>query len=385
MRIWTLNGILLTSLMLFIRLTFRTLRVINERGSHMSDQVKEETIEVEEKAALDGQAEEANDVMASVVHSDDDAVVSAKALLETGAHLGHQTRRWNPRMKEYIYGQRSGVHLIDLTKTVTKVQEAYLALRHIVSENGKVLFVGTKPQASETIAEEAIRSGSFYMNNKWLGGTLTNFKTISKSTRLLKTLQDQDNDGQFDQLPKKVALEKRKQIERLSKNLEGIKEMRRTPNAVVVVDPITEHNAVAEAKKLNIPVFALLDTNCDPTAVDYEIPCNEESIKTIKLVVGILADAVVEAKGGEPLYAYKSDSEVFASMEDAVKTVDKVEELHLIKEKFRADTYFIRGKSSHANKKSVKVGGKANTSKKEVASETEPAKEEEEVSDKSEE
>ncbi len=345
----------------------------------MSDQEKEKTVEEINEASVNSQVEKAAEVMANTMHSDDEAVVSAKALLETGAHLGHQTRRWNPLMKDYIYGSRSGVHLLDLTKTVTKLQEAYLALRHIVENNGKVLFVGTKPQATETIAEEAIRSGSFYMNNKWLGGTLTNFKTISKRTKLLKTLQDQDNDGQFDQLPKKIALDKRKLINKLSKNLEGIKEMRRIPNAIVVVDPVSEHNAVAEAKILNIPVFALLDTNCDPTAVDYAIPCNEESVKTIKLVVGILADAVVEAKGGEPIYAYKSENEVFASMEEVSKNVDKVDELRLIKDKFRADSYAIRGKSHNNNKKykaayAKKSSGEEAPAASEQASE--PSKEE---------
>jgi len=324
----------------------------------MSDQEKVETVEVNE-ASVDSQVEKAAEVMQSIVHSDDEAVISAKALLDTGAHLGHQSRRWNPRMKEYIYGTRSGVHLIDLTKTVTKVQEAYLALRHIVSENGKVLFVGTKPAAAEAIAEEAVRSGSFYMNHKWLGGTMTNFKTISKRIKLLKTLQDQDNEGGFDHLPKKVALAKRKLIAKLSSTIEGIKEMRRVPNALIVVDPVNEHNAVAEAKILHIPVFALLDTNCDPTAVDYAIPCNDDSAKTIKLIVGILADAVVEAKGGEPVYAYKTDSEVFASMDDAIKTVDKIEELRLIKAKFREDSYLLRGKSRNNKKSKLNHGKKA--------------------------
>lgn len=305
----------------------------------MSDQEQkvENTVEAEVAKAAE--------VMQNVIHSDDEPVVSAKALLEAGAYFGHQARRWEPKMKPYIFGVRSGIHLIDLTKTVTKVQEAYLALKRIVAENGKVLFVGTKPQASETIVEEAVRSGSFYINSKWLGGTLTNFKTISKRTKLLKTLQDADNEGEFDHLPKKEALEKRKLIAKLSANLEGIKEMRRVPNALVVVDPANEHNAVAEAKILNIPVFALLDTNCDPSAVDYPIPCNDDGVKTIKLLIGILADAVVEAKGGDPIYAYKADSEIFNSMDEALKTADKIEELRLIKMKFREDSYILRGKS----------------------------------------
>lgn len=316
----------------------------------MSDQ---KTPVEETENTVEAEVAKAAEVMKNVVHSDDEAVVSAKALLEVGAYFGHQVRRWQPKMKPYIYGTRSGIHLIDLTKTVSCVQQAYHALKNIVAENGKVLFVGTKPQASDTIVEEAMRSGSFYINTKWLGGTMTNFKTISKRTKLLKTLQEADNEGEFDQLPKKEALLKRKLIAKLSSNLEGIKEMRRVPNAIVVVDPVNEHNAVAEAKILNIPVFALLDTNCDPNSVDYPIPCNDDSIKTIKLIIGILADAIVEAKGGEPLYAYKTDNELFNSMEDALRAVDRVEELRLIKLKFREDSYIIRGKGKSGRKSRV--------------------------------
>ena len=238
----------------------------------MSDQI-EQVVEGVENSTVDTNTE---DVMASVNYSDTDPVVSAKALLEAGAHLGHQARRWNPKMKNYIYGTRNGIHLIDLTKTVSKLQEAYLALRNIAditTRKGKVLFVGTKPQASEIIKEEAIRSGSFYVNTKWLGGTLTNFKTLSKRAKLLKKLQDDDNEGVLDTLPKKDAVAKRKLISKLSLTLDGIKEMLRIPDALVVVDPVNEHNAVAEARILNIPVFGLVDTNCDPNSVDYAIPC----------------------------------------------------------------------------------------------------------------
>ena len=288
----------------------------------MSDQI-EQVVEGVENSTVDTNTE---DVMASVNYSDTDPVVSAKALLEAGAHLGHQARRWKPKMKNYIYGTRNGIHLIDLTKTVSKLQEAYLALRNIAditTRKGKVLFVGTKPQASEIIKEEAIRSGSFYVNTKWLGGTLTNFKTLSKRAKLLKKLQDDDNEGVLDTLPKKDAVAKRKLISKLSLTLDGIKEMLRIPDALVVVDPVNEHNAVAEARILNIPVFGLVDTNCDPNSVDYAIPCNDDSIKTIKLIVGILADAVVVGKGSEPLYASHTDNEVFATMDDAMKNYFK--------------------------------------------------------------
>ena len=245
-------------------------------------------------------------------------------------------------MKPYIYGVRNGLHIIDLAKTTTKLQEAYMALKHIVENGGKVLFVGTKKQASDIVLEEAVRSGSFYVNTRWLGGTLTNFKTLSKRTKLLKTLEQMELDGVYETMPKKVAIEKKKQQEKLAYNLEGIKEMRKVPNAIVVVDPKVEHNAVAEARILNIPVFAVMDTNCDPSVADYVIPANDDGVKAIKLIVGILADAVVEGKGGEVSYAYKVDGEALVAMNEALKNVDKAEELRLIKMKLREDSYALR-------------------------------------------
>ncbi|MCH4202366.1 MAG: 30S ribosomal protein S2, partial [Bacilli bacterium] len=210
--------------------------------------------------------------MASVLPDENRPLVTMKRLLEAGSHFGHQTRRWNPKMSKYIYGSRSGVHILDLTQTVTKIEEAYAALKEIVLAGGKVLFVGTRKQYQDAVREEALRSGSFYITARWLGGTLTNFRTIQSRVRYLRDLEKQEEDGTLDLLPKKEAAGLRKEKEKLTKNLEGIKEMRKVPNAIFVIDPKVEHNAVNEARKLNIPVFAIVDTNADPDEVDYVIP-----------------------------------------------------------------------------------------------------------------
>lgn len=327
--------------------------VINEWRSPMSEQEEKVVSPVTETPAVETADEKAVDVMAGTVHKETDPVVSTTALLEAGAHFGHQTRRWEPKMKPYIYGIRNGLHIIDLSKTAANIQTAYMALKHIVENGGKVLFVGTKKQAADTILEEAVRSGSFYVNTRWLGGTLTNFKTISKRTKLLKNLEQMELDGVYETMPKKAAIDKKKQQEKLSYNLEGIKEMRKVPNAIVVVDPKVEHNAVAEAKILNIPIFAIMDTNCDPTQADYVIPCNDDGTKAIKLIVGLLADAVVEGKGGEVAYAYKVEGEALVSMNEALKGVDKTEELRLIKMKIREDSYALRNNGKVKKNKRV--------------------------------
>ena len=287
------------------------------------------------------------------MHTDEDPVVSTKKLLEHGAHFGHQTRKWNPKMNKYIFGSKNGVHIIDLTLTASKLQEAYLALKKIVADGGKVLFVGTKPQVKEVIKEEALRSGSFYVVNRWLGGTLTNFKTIQKRIRYLNDLKTMEEDGSFDNMPKKEAVLLRKEKEKLLKNLEGIAEMRKVPNAVVVVDPKLEHNAVLEAKKLNIPVFGLLDTNADPDEVNYGIPANDDATKSVQLICGILADAVVEAKGGTLSYAYNVASEDEVSMADALSTADKAEELRQIRQKSREDSQSAKKKTNRKPNKFV--------------------------------
>ena len=309
--------------------------------------------EIKDVVMTDELAAKADAIMGTIMHTDEDPVVSTKKLLEHGAHFGHQTRKWNPKMNKYIFGSKNGVHIIDLTLTASKLQEAYLALKKIVADGGKVLFVGTNPQVKEVIKEEALRSGSFYVVNRWLGGTLTNFKTIQKRIRYLNDLKTMEEDGSFDNMPKKEAVLLRKEKEKLLKNLEGIAEMRKVPNAVVVVDPKLEHNAVLEAKKLNIPVFGLLDTNADPDEVNYGIPANDDATKSVQLICGILADAVVEAKGGTLSYAYNVASEDEVSMADALSTADKAEELRQIRQKSREDSQSAKKKTNRKPNKFV--------------------------------
>lgn len=236
-------------------------------------------------------------------------VITSKKLLEAGVHFGHQTRRWNPKMKEYIFAARNGIYIIDLEKSAAKIEKAYYALKEIVEKGGKVLFVGTKRSAQEIVLEEALRSGSFFVTNRWLGGTMTNFKTIQRSIKRLKDIEKMEEDGTFEILPKIEVIALKREAERLEKNLGGIKEMRKVPDALFVIDPKIEETAIKEARKLKIPVFGIVDTNCDPDDVDYIIPGNDDATKSIKLLVTLFADAVVEAKGGETLVAYKSDEE----------------------------------------------------------------------------
>lgn len=229
------------------------------------------------------------------------SVISKNQLLEAGVHFGHNTRRWNPKMKEYIFGERNGIYIIDLDKTVAKIEEAYKELFNIVQNNGTVLFVGTRKQTQDVIKEEAIRCGQFYVDQRWLGGTLTNYKTIRKSIARLYEIEKMEEDGIFEVLPKKEVILIKKEKERLDKYFAGIKDMKGIPQAMFVVDPKSEHNAVAEAHRLGIPVFALVDTNCDPEEVDYVIPANDDAIRSVKLVVATMANAVVEAQGGTPI------------------------------------------------------------------------------------
>ncbi len=227
--------------------------------------------------------------------------VSMKQLLEAGVHFGHQTRRWNPKMKEYIFTERNGIYIIDLQKTVKKVEEAYNFIRE-VSEAGKdVLFVGTKKQAQDAIKEEAERVGMYYVNNRWLGGMLTNFKTIKKRIERLEQLHKMEEDGTFDLLPKKEVIKLKGEIEKLEKFMGGIKNMKGVPGAMFVVDPRKERIAIAEAKRLNIPVVAIVDTNCDPDEVDYVIPGNDDAIRAVKLIAGAMADAILEGRQGEQM------------------------------------------------------------------------------------
>lgn len=227
------------------------------------------------------------------------AVVSMKQLLEAGVHFGHQTRRWNPKMAPYIYTSRSGIHIIDLQKTSKLIDEAYAKLLEVAKNGGKILFVGTKKQAQSVVVDEAVRSGQYYASQRWLGGTLTNFKTIRKSIRRLHDINRMEKDGTFSKLPKKEVIGLRKELERLEKFLSGIKDMKTLPEAIFVVDPIKEKNAILEARKLKIPVFGIVDTNCDPDLVDVIIPANDDAIRSVKLIVSRLANAFVEAAGGE--------------------------------------------------------------------------------------
>ncbi|WP_281678906.1 30S ribosomal protein S2 [Eggerthia catenaformis] len=253
------------------------------------------------------------------------AVISMKKLLEVGVHFGHQTKRWNPKMAPYIFTSRNGIYIIDLKKSSDKIDEAYKALTDIAAAGGKVLFVGTKKQAQEAIAEEAIRSGSYYVNSRWLGGTLTNFKTIQRRIKRLIELEKMEEDGSLANYTKKEAIIMMKEKAKLEKNLGGIKEMKKLPDALFVVDPKAEHNAVAEAKILNIPVFGIVDTNCDPDEVDYVIPANDDAIRAVKLIVTAMADAVCEAKGEPTVVAYVKDDEEDkeVTMNDAVASVEE--------------------------------------------------------------
>ena len=226
------------------------------------------------------------------------AVVSMKQLLESGVHFGHATRRWDPKMAPYIFTSRNGIHIIDLKKTAEEIERAYQALFQIIAEGGKVLFIGTKKQAQEAVKEEAIRTGQFYVDKRWLGGTLTNFKTIKLRIKRLKNLHKMEENGTFDKLPKKEVLLLLKERAKLNKFLGGIKEMSKLPEAVFVVDPKSEINAVLEARKLKIPVFGIVDTNCDPDFVDHIIPANDDAIRAVKLITWVMGNACIEAMGG---------------------------------------------------------------------------------------
>ena len=226
------------------------------------------------------------------------SVIPMKSLLEAGVHFGHQTRRWNPKMAEYIFTARNGIYIIDLQKTSKKVDEAHAFIKSIAEEGKTVLFVGTKKQAQDAIREEAERCGMYFVNQRWLGGMLTNFKTIRKRIERLKELERMSTDGTFDALPKKEVSQLRKEMEILERNLGGIKEMKKLPGALFIVDPKKEHNAVLEARRLNIPIVGIVDTNCDPDDTDYVIPANDDAIRAVKLIAGAMADGIIEVNQG---------------------------------------------------------------------------------------
>ncbi|MDQ0175794.1 30S ribosomal protein S2 [Bacillus chungangensis] len=226
------------------------------------------------------------------------SVISMKQLLEAGVHFGHQTRRWNPKMKKYIFTERNGIYIIDLQKTVKKVEEAYNFVKELAENGGKVLFVGTKKQAQESVKEEAERAGMYYVNHRWLGGTLTNFETIQKRIERLKEIERMEEDGTFEVLPKKEVVMLNKEYDRLVKFLGGIKDMKELPDALFIIDPRKERIAVAEARKLHIPIVGIVDTNCDPDEIDYVIPANDDAIRAVKLLTAKMADAIIESKQG---------------------------------------------------------------------------------------
>ena len=229
------------------------------------------------------------------------SVISMKQLLEAGVHFGHQTRRWNPKMKEYIFTERNGIYIIDLQKTVKKIEEAYYFVRDLAMEDKTILFVGTKKQAQESIEQEAKRCDMYYVTQRWLGGMLTNFKTIQGRIARLRKIEQMEATGEFDLLPKKEVIQLKLEQSKLEKNLGGIKEMKKLPGALFIVDPRKEHIAVAEARTLHIPIVAIIDTNCDPDEVDYPIPGNDDAIRAVKLITAKMADAVLEGKQGEQM------------------------------------------------------------------------------------
>ncbi len=247
-------------------------------------------------------------------------VVSMSYLLEAGVHFGHQTKRWNPKMKEYIFTAREGIYIIDLQKTVAKLEEAYEALKEIAMNGGKVLYAGTKKQAGEATKEEASRVGMYYVTERWLGGTLTNFRTIRKRIGRLEEIEKMEADGIFEVLPKKEVITIRKEYDKLNKYLCGIREMKKLPNALIVVDPKKEENAIREARKLHIPVFGIVDTNCDPDMVDYVIPGNDDAVRAVKVVLGVLTNAIAEANGGEIVdYVTEEEKKAPAKKEEKPK------------------------------------------------------------------
>ena len=257
-------------------------------------------------------------------------IVSMNYLLEAGVHFGHQRRRWNPKMKEFIYTTRDDIYIIDLQKTVKKLEEAYNAMKEIAANGGKVLYVGTKKQAQEAAEECATRTGMYFVNERWLGGTLTNFKTIRSRIRRMEEIEKMETDGTFEALPKKEVIQIKKEYEKLNKNLRGIREMKRLPQAMVIVDPRKEDIAIKEARILGIPVFGIVDTNCDPDMVDYVIPGNDDAVRSVKLLIGVLTNAIAEANGNEVIDFVSEDdkakAEKRAQKKEAAKTSEVKEE-----------------------------------------------------------
>ena len=278
-------------------------------------------------------------------------VVSMNYLLEAGVHFGHQTKRWNPKMKEYIFTARDEIYIIDLQKTAKMIEEAYAALKDIAANGGKVLFVGTRKQAQEAVKEEALRSESYYVNERWLGGTLTNFRTIRKRVKRLEDIEKMEKDGTFDVLPKKEVIKLKKEYDKLNKVLCGIRDMHKLPQALYIVDPSKEDIAIKEARILGIPVFGIVDTNCDPDMVDYVIPGNDDAIRAVKLITGVMANAIVEANGGK-LVDYVSDEKTSNPNEIMQKAVDSVKKKEDRPRRFEDNKKFNKGNKKTFEKKS---------------------------------
>ena len=265
-------------------------------------------------------------------------VVSMNYLLEAGVHFGHQKRRWNPKMKEYIYTSRDDIYIIDLQKTSKKIEEAYEAMKEIAANEGKVLFVGTKKQAQEAAEESAVRTNMYFVNERWLGGTLTNFKTIRSRIKRLDEIEKMEQEGTFELLPKKEVIQIKKEYDKLNKNLRGIREMKKLPDALVIVDPRKEEIAIKEARKLNIPVFGVVDTNCDPDMVDYVIPGNDDAVRSVKLVIGVLTNAIAEVNGNEMIdYLTEEDKNKAAGKgkkdDDMNEFIESIEKETMVVEK----------------------------------------------------
>ncbi len=282
-------------------------------------------------------------------------VVSMNYLLEAGVHFGHQRRRWNPKMREYIYTSRDDIYIIDLQKTAKKIEEAYAAMKEIAEAEGKVLFVGTKKQAQEAAEECALRTNMYFVNERWLGGTLTNFKTIRYRIKRLEQIEKMESDGTFDLLPKKEVIKIKKEYDKLNKYLRGIREMKKLPAALVIVDPRKEENAIKEARILNIPVFGVVDTNCDPDMVDYVIPGNDDAVRSVKLMLGVLTNAIAEVNGNEMIDFLTEEDK--AKAEKKAKKQEIKEEIKEVKENAKEKKEEIK-ENIKATKKEVKEAAK---------------------------
>ncbi len=307
-------------------------------------------------------------------------VVSMNYLLETGVHFGHQKRRWNPKMKEYIFGARDDIYIIDLQKTVKKLEEAYDALTQIATDGGKVIFVGTKKQAQEAAKECAERTNMYYVTERWLGGTLTNFKTIRSRVKRLEELERMATDGTYDLLPKKEVALLNKEYEKLNKYLAGIREMTELPKAVIIVDPSKEYNAIREARKLNIPVFGIVDTNCDPDMVDYVIPGNDDAVRAVKVVLNALTNAIAAVNGGEIVDVISEDDktkeEITGGKEATIEEAEEEEVKEEKPKKVKKETKEVKEEVKEVSEKPKKTTKKVETKEEEAPKKTSKAKEE---------